>query len=80
MWCGMAEVQCRVQQSTTLQQTGTLVLGFFAVGVVVVFSHYSTDSTSDRVTNEGLSFHHPWQAPGQDTGWAGGWMYPRLKL
>ena len=42
--------------------------------------HYSTDSTSDRVTNEGLSFHHPWQAPGQDTGWAGGSMYPRLKL
>ena len=42
--------------------------------------HYSTDSTCDRVTNEGLSFHHPWQAPGQDTGWAGGSMYPRLKL
>ena len=37
-------------------------------------------STSDRVTNEGLSFHHPWQAPGQDTGRAGGSMYPRLKL
>ena len=42
--------------------------------------HFSTDSTSDRVTNEGLSFHHPWQAPGRDTGWAGGSMYPRLKL
>ena len=60
------------------------------VGVVmsVVFPTHSGPSAFCGVSvavvtglpNEGLSFHHPWQAPGQDTGRAGGSMYPRLKL
>ena len=37
MWCGMGWVQCHCRQSSTLQRTGNLVLGFIAVGVAPLF-------------------------------------------
>ena len=62
LWVGLNQLFCLPHPSPWTKQSGQM--------------HYSTDS--DRVTYEGLSFLHPWQAPGQDTGRAGGSMYPRL--